>query len=567
MATAAYTNGYQPIQFADFAGGLNLRDKADAVGDREAIDLLNVDFANRGAIHQRIGYGDWIIDELPARPTHLASFHRTGHEFDMVVCSDQRVDVIVPFSVTVPSQTGLGPGPWTTVATGQSLTNAEKLWLANGVNPILAWDGTAFTSGAAAATVNGTAGRAMPRGKIVLMTAALPGAVAANNAGNRLISTGFGTDLAGGPGGAVTNPSRAWLSNMNAPTVWETDGYPGDALAGIKPRGNYHVDFTPGDGQYVDAGATWRELVFIFKQTKYFVLWGEAVAPDTTSYFQVREVVNNVGIAGPNALAVGRDGVYFLNYRGVYQTTGGDPKLISDAITPMWAHDLDVYFESEAINLSRLDLVRMWWHQERLYVAVPTGDRTYCDRTLVYDTQHEWWSLYDTPMAAITAGRTSQGEQLFFAYSTGPQLIGGLYADTERDRGQRMVSRWRSGFGDYNSPQQKTFRETKIWGSGAFIVGFSTDFQPDLHYAPEVVIPGTTKWPADPIGTWNDWLASTNGTWPRSGDTRLVDDALVRRAVRGTVFSTQFTNAPSVDSWSVHRVSRHLREIREPSIR
>jgi hypothetical protein len=58
VSTAAYTNGYRPFDFKDFSGGLNLRDKADAVGDREAIDLLNVTFSERGAIRQREGFVD-----------------------------------------------------------------------------------------------------------------------------------------------------------------------------------------------------------------------------------------------------------------------------------------------------------------------------------------------------------------------------------------------------------------------------------------------------------------------------------------------------------------------------
>jgi hypothetical protein len=43
------------FQFTNFAGGLNLRDKADVVENTEAIDLLNVTFTERGAIRQRDG--------------------------------------------------------------------------------------------------------------------------------------------------------------------------------------------------------------------------------------------------------------------------------------------------------------------------------------------------------------------------------------------------------------------------------------------------------------------------------------------------------------------------------
>jgi hypothetical protein len=41
---------------------------------------------------------------------------------------------------------------------------------------------------------------------------------------------------------------------------------------------------------------------------------------------------------------------------------------------------------------------------------------------------------------------------------------------------------------------------------------------------------------------------------------------LVRYAARGVVFSTQFSNLPGQPSWSVHRVARHVREIRGASV-
>jgi hypothetical protein len=77
MATA-YVNGYQPYAFADFSGGINLRDKSDTVGDKEAIDLLNVTFTERGAIRQRDGYADLTTADLTNRVDSLAPFYTAG---------------------------------------------------------------------------------------------------------------------------------------------------------------------------------------------------------------------------------------------------------------------------------------------------------------------------------------------------------------------------------------------------------------------------------------------------------------------------------------------------------
>ena len=65
------------------------------------------------------------------------------------------------------------------------------------------------------------------------------------------------------------------------------------------------------------------------------------------------------------------------------------------------------------------------------------------------------------------------------------------------------------------------------------------------------------------ILSWDEWLAQYSGRWP----TDQIGNLLVRRAVRGTLFSTEFANSPQAETWGVQRIARHLREVREPSIR
>jgi hypothetical protein len=70
-------------------------------------------------------------------------------------------------------------------------------------------------------------------------------------------------------------------------------------------------------------------------------------------------------------------------------------------------------------------------------------------------------------------------------------------------------------------------------------------------------------WP-DGTVTWAQWIAANGGAWPSSG---AVVDRLARKSIRGTVFSTEFVNQSTSSDWSVHRVSRHLRETRGASVR
>jgi hypothetical protein len=259
--------------------------------------------------------------------------------------------------------------------------------------------------------------------------------------------------------------------------------------------------------------------------------------------------------------------VYFVNQRGVYVTTGGEPKLLSDIIKPMWTQDPDVYFQSDPINLTALDKARAHWHRERFYFAVPTGLRTVNDRVLSYDVNYNWWTLYDVPASALATfqtGSIGSIEELHLGYSTGkdyPMRVGRLSLGVETDRGQPIVSRWRSGWTDDGMTVQHTQREAKLWGTGAVSVCFSVDFELTQRGERTAVLGVGGRWPTS--GLWDEWIASLGGRWPGS---RQPADDLARFGLRGTVFSTEFESNSLSPVWSVHRLARHLRETREASI-
>jgi len=561
VSPTAHINGYKAFDYSDLSGGLNLRDKADAVGDKEAIDLLNVVFGNRGAIDQRDGYVDHTPGDLTNRVDSLSPYYNAAGARQLVAGAGARVDVLSAAGAVVASLTGMAGGPWNFARFGDP--THEWLFAANGVDPVARWDGAAWATGAALATINGAAGQAMPRAGAVCVTAMHPGSTSGSSASNRLVATAFGSQV-GTFGGVALTPSRVFFSNPGQPLVFETDG----DLPSKRQR-NW-IDLTPGDGEQIMAAVAWRELTFVFKETKFFVIWGETTAVDTATGgvitdFQVREIVNAVGLASRMAVTVGRDGVYFMNRRGVYITRGDQPDLLSDAVGPMWTQDPEIYFRSSPINLARLDLARVHWHMERLYVAVATGAAATNDRLLVYDTLGKWWSLYDTPASALASFRPDVRPLLHFGYASGPNRVGRQAPGTDVDRGnQTIVSRWRSGFSDYGGPQQITLRETKVWGSGAAIVSFSTDYDRAMTANVDTLFGKAGQWPVNGAGTWDHWLAGFDGNWP---GTDQISAELIRYAVRGTVFSTQFSNSPQAPTWSVHRVARHLRESREPSIR
>ena len=565
MSTAAFTNGYKQFSFADFSGGLNLRDKADAVGDRQAIDLLNVDFSEHGAIMQRDGFVDLIGGSLTNRVDSLSPFYKADGTRQLIAGCGTRLEAFASDGSPVANKTGLFGGPYNFVRF--AAPGAEYLYAANGLDAPQRWDGAAWT--VPTATVDGTGGRAMPKAGAFAVTAALAGSSSGNNASNRLIATAFGTAPNAGPNGAATNPSRWYASNPGQPETWETDGL------GTPTRGRNYGDLTPGDGEQIMAAVTWRELIFVFKETKFFVLWGEGTAADGTPTFQWREVVNAVGLASKLAVTVGRDGVYFFNRRGVYRTNGGNPELLSDIISPLWTTVPAPYYLGSRLNLNRTDLVRMVWHQERLYVAVPTGSSTFNDRVLVYDTQHEWWSVYDLRASALAPFRSAPAvEWLTFGYASGSNRIAQLVPNITSDQGAAITSRWRSGWSDYGTSQVKTIRESRAWGTGEVVASFSTDY--GIGHRANVVLPFTpqdAQWIYQVLSGRGGDYTQLKGTYAdydalddNLGAAPVIGERMARVAVRGFVFSTQFANSPGSPSWSVHRVARNMREIREASI-
>jgi hypothetical protein len=523
-------------QFNTFAGGLNLRDKADVVSDSEAIDLLNVTFTERGAVKQRDGYSDLTGSSLTNRVDSLGLFSTTSGTRHLIAGCGSRLEAINTSGAVVASQTGLVGGPYTFARF--AAPGSEYVYCANGSNVTLRWDGATWTTGAASATVNGVAAQNMPK----------PGAVCITSNTNRLVSTAYGTGTTSGPGALASNPSRVHFSNVGTPETWETDGTAG--------RGANFIDLTPGDGEEVMAAVTWRELTFVFKQSKFFVFYGESIQSNGTPIFNYRAVTTGIGLAAKQAVCVAREGVYFMSRQGVYLTNGGEAKLVSDKVKPIWDQNPEVYFQSLPLNLAQLPLCRMAWHNEQVYLAYPSGIATANDRVLVYDTQHQWWSLYDLPASALISFQRSDQPELTFGYSTGNNRIGRLVANQTIDlTATTITSRFQSGWGDYGSPAVKFVRETRLWGTGAITVSFFTDYHTTPTSYGTVILGTTATWPSS--GTWGAWIVGLGSVWPGGGQ---VATSLIRNVTRGQVFSTKLANSAALPSWSTHRVARHIKD-------
>jgi hypothetical protein len=521
--------GLTGYPFKEFGHGLNLRSKPDNVDAASCIDCMNVIFSDRGAIEQRDGY-DNLTAALTNSVDSLEPFYTSSGTKQLLAGCGTRLEAISTAGAVVASATGLSGGPYDFVRYGKP--NEEVAFAGNGTDTIRKWSGAAWT--APTATVNGEAAKAMPKARYL----------AVQSPDNRLVATGFATTT-GGPAGATSSPSHVYWSEPGNPEEWKT--------AGTEANPNNSIQLTPGDGEAIQGAIVWRELLFVFKESKFFVFYGNSTDSVGNPVFNYRPVATGVGLASPRTLCADRNGVYFMGRQGVYRTTGQEPELISKSIEPIWTGDASTFYTGGTLATGSITNCAATIHNERLYLSFPTESAN--NRTLVYDPRYEWWSLYSLPCSALASFRIGSAPELVFGYASGLNEIGRHGPSFTNDDGTAISSRWRSGWFDLELPDVKTLVRSKVWGTGIVRMSLGRDFQQDSGtQAPlELVDKAAPSWGGQNWGTFN-WASPMV----------LISKAR-RRAVRGTTFSVYLSNELMDQEWSIHRVDHLLREVRNPS--
>lgn len=508
--------GYEVHSFAGFGGGLNLRDKPDVIDETQAIDSMNVIYSETGAVSQRFGYGAFTTVALTERPASLAPYYTTSGAKHLLAGCGTRLEAVSSSGAVIASQTPLSDGIWDFCRFGAP--GSELAYANNGVNVPQKWDGAAWT-----------ALPGQPKGRYQ--------EVMAVDQGNRMVVGGF-DDGPNGPLGLTASTSTVWWSQPGNPESFGQNDFD---------------NFTPGDGEKIQNIVAWRELVIVFKETKFFVVYGTDTDAAGNPIFRYTTIDTGVGLASPRAVAVGTNAVYFMSRNGVYRTTGQDPELVSAIVQPIWAGDPSPFYTGGAISHGLIGNCAMGFHDERLYLAFSSGADN--DRVLIFDPRYEWWSLWDIPASCFASFRIGNQSELVFGYASGSNDIGRYSSAYTNDAGVATTAFWRAGWGDYGLSVQKRVREKKIWGYGDVSIGLATDFDPDpgTLYRLNLNDPNVDTWDGT---TWG------GGEWaiPRPRNPKLE-----RHAARGTVFSPYFHNDVLDTSFTIARLDLHLPESRVPS--
>lgn len=508
--------GYFPVGQARFSGGLNLTDGADVVSPEQAADLMNVVFLPQGGVRQRDGYQRFSASELTNRPDSLHAHYESDGTKQLMVGNSTRLDVLNTSGTSIAN---VAPTASPHYFTRFAAPGSEHTLIANGTDTVRRWDGAAFSTPAYTGTT--------PTARFLAVQAT----------DNRLVAAR-----------TIANPDRVLFSDPGVPTTFGANNY---------------VDLHPGDGEAITALVAWREYVIAFKETKFFVFYGTSTSSTGTPIFNYRPVSSLAGSVG--AVCASPEGVYFLDRRGVYVTTGGEPKLVSGLLDPLFLGGSSLYYTGGTIDTSLLASARLWWSQGRLYLAFSTG--TANNRLAVYNPRYEWWTLFNIPASAMCSFRVSTREEVVFAYASGLKHISRYYegsgfaADdltTTGTGGTAISSHWRQGWVGYGSQDNKTIRQTKLWGEGTAQFGLARDFNLSTGRYDTIMFSQTDG------ALWDDGWQWDDGTlWGPAGTTKPW---LMSQAVSGTVLALMVRNTTLNTTWALHRLEHGFRATRSPEI-
>ena len=493
MAYAAYT-------LNDFSGGLNLKAKADEVAENESIYALNVMFTE-GSVKQRPGYTR-LTSALTNPVKTLHPFYTSSGTTQLLAGCGTRLEAIntsggVVASLTTLTSTG---NPWFWDFCRIGTASAEYAYAGNGENVLKRWDGSSWSS------IANT-----PQG----------GALCVTPSSNRLVVTRFKGTTGGPTGGAGTsNPSRVYFSDAGTPETWTSTNW---------------VDLDPGDGEVIQAAITWREYVFVFKETKFYVFTEESTGADGNPVFNYRKIDTGAGLCAPRAIVAGDQGVYFANQDGIYITTGESPVKISEKLDPIFYGNADqvaYWASSDTLDWGYPDYMTMGLWQGLLVVGYKAASAY---NYMVYHTEDGWWSVWNigngNEYGFATFRRAGIDELVF---GTSGNYIAYMDGTDTDDAGSTIGAAWRSGYMDFGVVERKRLRQIRLWGSGDPKVGVTVDY-----------VKATTTADTATIDLGTD-----------AAD--LLNPGIYRTSKRGTVFSLYLLKNTGTAAWSVHRAIFHL---------
>lgn len=508
--------------------GLRLDLPLAEVGPDQAIDLLDVDW-HSGVLGSREGAKAFSAEEGAANYDRLFAYSFGARATAILLA--RRGGTLVYFDGSTGKEVSEGEAEALSIAVAEKHLSVATMginegggfipvaYIADQEHALRRFGGNepgkaGFTS--PSATVDGEAGKAMPIGSYL---AVWP------DGGNRLVIAG--TTNNGGPGGATSDASYVWFSDAADPEAYTSTSY---------------VAVSPGEDEDITACCVWGGQVFVFKETKLAVFYSVTADEEGNPIFNFREVDLGTRITSKrenklvNRVAVGKDGVYFISQDGLFVTTGGEPVLLSGALSPLAD---TTPLQGPAAETLPAETAR-WefaydiaYSQGEVYVVLNSS------RLLRYDTETGRWTVWKANLNNIVAWVEEPEAKLdlpriFFSRKEGAKKVYFYTPEEEDDPTVEMEPRWQSGLytvGD--DVDEATLTQAKMWGTGEVTMKVAEDY--------------------GALGHAKTFKLGEEGAIAQRQD-QLGQTA--------TLFSHGFSGAAP---WSVQRFARYVRETRVPA--
>lgn len=304
--------------------------------------------------------------------------------------------------------------------------------------------------------------------------APLPYTLAAQPKDNRLVAAGFSAS-GKGPNAKVSSGSHVYFSQPGDPEEWDETDY---------------VVLSGGDGEEIRAACAWGDYLLIFKQSKFFVFYGNSVDSTGGTVFNYRTVGNAFG-GSSSAIYQGQvcsapSGVYVITDTGVWKTTGGAPQLVSGALSPLFNQNVST-LAYQGTGYTRLaprsatGSGGAFWHQGKVYfsVTITRSTSTTSSGWLVLDEQSgQWvvWELADTPrVGASVSGAVAFPSGLA---TSGRKGLLSMDGTATTDNGTAIASYYTSPYLTYGEPKaEKHVRASELHGTGTVTLAWGKDLQ------------------------------------------------------------------------------------------
>jgi len=319
--------------------GMDSRSNPVKVSDAKSVLLYNIDLSSPGKKSIRLGTEEVLSAPAAVPVMGLAYQKGGGIASRMTMVTNKRF-----YKSTLPLETS---GNWVDVPGSDIFTAATfpqamheaqgDIWMSNGTDSVYKYDGTSETEYAS-----------IPKGKVITYFK------------NRLWLAN-----------TTTNPDFVYYSDVIDPTTFDTT--------------NQVIKVYSGDGTDVMAMRPYMESsLLIFKEDSIHEL---LVQGATATYWNLRPIDLDHGCIAYNCTAAWGASIFYLSRDGVrvIQANQAAPETpLSWEIKGTW----------DTINWDYISRAKMIVHNNKLYVAVPTGASTYPNTVLVYDLTIKGWSIY-----------------------------------------------------------------------------------------------------------------------------------------------------------------------------